>query len=375
MSVAVAEQPAAQVHDATSWLRSSDGALVAGHDVVLLDLDGVVYVGPDAVDGAVETLRELRRRSVRVAFVTNNAARTPEEVAHHLTELDVDARPDDVVTSAQAAARLLAEELDDGDRVLVIGAEGLRRAVQDAGLVPVESMSDDPQAVVQGFSPQLSWPMLAEACVAVRAGLLWVATNLDSTLPTPRGPAPGNGAFVEVVARTTGVRPRVAGKPARALLDAAVDRTGAQNALFVGDRLDTDLAGARASDLAGVHVLTGSSAVADLLAAGTDRRPTYLAADLRGLLDEHRAPVRSGQSWCSGGSTAVEAGWRDGVFVVEAGPGGGAGSSDADPRVALDVLRVACAATWAAVDEGREVDLGQVREAIATWTAPQGWDR
>ena len=112
-------------------------------------------------------------------------------------------------------------------------------------------MDDGPQAVVQGFSPQLSWPMLLEACVAVRSGLPWVATNLDATLPTPRGAAPGNGAFVDVVRRTTGVEPRVAGKPFRPLMDASVQRLHAERGLVVGDRLDTDLAGARRAGLPG----------------------------------------------------------------------------------------------------------------------------
>lgn len=349
---------------------SSAGRLLDAYDVVLLDLDGVVYVGPQAVPSAVDALRDLRARGARAAFVTNNASRTPEQVAGRLRDLGVQAQPADVVTSAQAAARLLAGELTAGARVLVIGADGLREAVRSVGLTPVARLDDAPVAVVQGFSPDLSWRMLDEACVAVRAGLPWVATNLDSTLPTARGLAPGNGAFVEVVARTTGLTPRVAGKPARALLATAVARTRAQRPLFVGDRLDTDMAGARAAQMPGLHVLTGASAVVDLLAAAVDVRPTYLAADLGGLLLEHRAPqvTPTDQGWCAGGSGAVSAEWHPerGVSVATAG---------VDVDEALEVMRVVCAVVWAARDADAEVDLGQARGALSAWTAPRGWDR
>jgi HAD superfamily hydrolase (TIGR01450 family) len=356
--------------DAPGW-GTSRGSLVDDHDVVLLDLDGVVYVGPDAVPGAADVLDELRRREVRVAFVTNNASRTPGEVADHLSSLAIQAGGDDVVTSAQAAARLLAAELDGAARVLVVGAEGLREAVRAVGLTPVDRVDDDPVAVVQGFSPQLSWAMLDEACVAVRLGLPWVATNVDSTLPTPRGPAPGNGAFVEVVARTTGASPRVAGKPAPALLAAAVERTEAARPLFVGDRLDTDMAGARTAGMPGLHVLTGASAVVDLLSACAPRRPTYLAADLSGLLSEHRAPQvsQAGSCWRAAGRREVTASWEAGEGLsVDAGEPG-------DGELALEVLRAACATVWAARDDGADVDLEQARRALSPWTAPHGWDR
>jgi HAD superfamily hydrolase (TIGR01450 family) len=352
---------------------------VDDHDVVLLDLDGVVYVGPHAVEGAAAALGDVRAHGAQIAFVTNNAARTPEQVAAHLRELGVDASARDVVTSAPAAARMLADDLDDGDRVLVVGAEGLREAVRAVGLTPVDAVADGVRAVVQGFSPQTSWAMLDEACVAVRSGLRWVATNLDSTLPTPRGPAPGNGALVEVVARTTGVRPEVAGKPARTLLDAAVERTHAQRALFVGDRLDTDMAAARAADMAGLHVLTGVSAVVDLLSAPPDQRPTFLAGGLGGLLERHVAPLRSGPgangtAWFCADGTGARARWTESEGLALDVPSGAAG---APPReaVSLDVVRVACAAVWGASAEGGGVDLAQARTVLAHWTAPFGWDR
>lgn len=349
------------------------------HDVLLLDLDGVVYVGPDAVPGAAQALNVARRRGTRAVFVTNNAARTPADVARHLCELSVQATASDVVTSAQAAARMLAADLDEGARVLVVGGEGLREAVREVGLVPVDRLSEEPEAVVQGFSRQTSWAELDEACVAVRHGLRWVATNVDSTLPTPRGPAPGNGAFVEVVARTTGAQPQVAGKPAPALLETAVDRTQARRPLFVGDRLDTDVAGASALRMPSLQVLTGVSAVVDLLAAGPPSRPTYLAAGLAGLLDQHRAPEREDagpdrRPWFSAAG-GIRARWneRDGLLVRAPEPEQQA--PRADEQTGLEVLRVACAAVWSAADDGQPVDLAQARTVLAAWTAPCGWDR
>lgn len=363
--------------DDSPW-RVTAGPLVAGHDAVLLDLDGVVYVGDEAVAGAVEGVAAIRRLGCSVAFVTNNAARAPDAVARHLTELGVAAEPDDVVTSAQAAAALLRSTLDEGSAVLTVGADGLRTALLERGLRAVAVVADEPVAVVQGFSPDTNWHMLMEACVAVRSGLPWVATNLDTTLPTPRGPAPGNGAFVDVVRRTTGVDPRVAGKPFRPLMDEAVSRTGSSRGLVVGDRLDTDVAGARAAGLPSLLVLTGVSGVADLLSAPSALRPDYVAADLGGLLAVHDAPVRQNGWWVE---RAVRGRWaqdREGLELealdasqtaVDIRPRSG-------PEAALAAVRVACAVVWEHCDaSAADVDVEQSRQALRPWTAPLGWDR
>jgi HAD superfamily hydrolase (TIGR01450 family) len=249
------------------------------------------------VRGAPEALAQARRQGTRLAFVTNNAARPPEVVARHLSELGIEAEPADVVTSAQAAATMLASELPAGARVLAVGGEGLRQALTAKGLTPVASADDGPVAVAQGFAPETSWTMLLEACVAVHAGLPWIATNTDLTIPTPRGTAPGNGALVEVVRTATGGTPRVAGKPFRPLMDESCVRTNAQRALVVGDRLDTDIAGAHAAGLPSLLVLTGVSGAPELLRAEPELRPTYLAADLFGLHRPHAAPRRDGDAW------------------------------------------------------------------------------
>ncbi|MQS08280.1 hypothetical protein FNX48_014155, partial [Streptomyces sp. IF17] len=197
-------------------LSGSGIALHRTYDTALLDLDGVVYTGGEAVPHAVEALAAARAEGMASAYVTNNASRTPATVADHLTRLGVAAEPEEVVTSAQAVARLIAEAVPAGARVLCAGGEGLRVALRERGLVPVESADEDPAAVVQGYGgPEMPWGRLVEAALAVNRGVPWFASNLDATIPTPRGVAPGNGAAVEVVRIASGGtrRPTAAGKP------------------------------------------------------------------------------------------------------------------------------------------------------------------
>ena len=179
--------------DAASTAGSA--RLVDGYDGLILDLDGVVYVGDAALPGAVDAISEARSSGLEVTFATNNASRTPEMVAGQLVGLGIDARADQVVTSAQAAAGVLARTVEAGSRVLVVGGEGLCRALEERGLVPVSSADDDPVAVVQGFAPELGWSLLAEGAYALATGLPWIASNLDLTIPTARGIAPGTGRW------------------------------------------------------------------------------------------------------------------------------------------------------------------------------------
>ncbi len=269
-------------------LRGCAQPLCRAYDVALLDLDGVVYHGADPVPGAAAAIAAARAAGMRMAFVTNNASRTPADVAAHLTAVGVAADPAEVATAAQAAATLLTSLVPAGARVLVTGGDGLRVAVAEAGLVPVATAADGPAAVVQGYAPDLGYADLAEAALAVRAGAVWVATNLDATIPTPRGQLPGNGALVALVATATGRRPdAAAGKPERALHDESVRRSGARRPLVVGDRLDTDVEGAHRAGCDSLLVLTGVTDDAALLAAPPARRPTYIGADLAALLVAH----------------------------------------------------------------------------------------
>lgn len=257
------------------------------YDVLLLDLDGTVYRGADAVPGA----REALTAGDRLFYVTNNASRRPSEVARHLRDLGFPADDASVVTSSQSAARLLAEQVPSGSPVLVVGTDALAEEVARVGLNPVRTADADPVAVVQGHSPETGWPMLAEATLAIRAGAWWVATNIDSTLPTERGLVLGNGSMVAAVRHATGAEPVVAGKPAAPLLEDAIRRGAAQRPLVIGDRLDTDIEGANAVGVDSLLVLTGVSTVDDLLRAPVEQRPTYVGASL-GCLDAPASQVR-----------------------------------------------------------------------------------
>lgn len=327
-------------------LAATTDPLTAAYGLAMLDLDGVVYVGRDAVPGAAEHLRATRAAGMRTAFITNNAARTPETVAAHLTELGVPAERADVVTSAQAAAHLLLERFGTGARVVLLGGEGLETALNEAGLVPV-SAEDDAVAVVSGFGPEVLWRDIMRVAVRVREGLPWLASNADLSIPTEFGVAPGHGVLVETVARFAGVTPVVAGKPERPLLDETVRRVGGHRPLMVGDRLDTDIAGARNAELDSLLVMTGVTGAGELVAAHPEQRPSYVAADLGGLLTPHPAPAPDGPGWTLGGWRALV---EDGRVSVS-----GAGVPD-------DWWRVVAVAGWAHLDAtGAVADITALR--------------
>ena len=309
------------------------------YDVALLDLDGVVYVGPDAVPGVPEALTAARAAGMRLGFVTNNAARTPEEVAGHLTALEVPASATEVITSSQAAATVVAERLGAGARVLPVGGPGVAAALRAAGLTVVARAEEEPLAVVQGYGRDVGWTELAEAVVAVRNGAEHVATNADATIPSPRGLLPGNGALVGVVSAVTGRRPLVTGKPDPAMHAECVRRTGARRPVVVGDRLDTDVEGGRRAGAATLLVFTGVTDPATLLAAGPDQRPDLLAPDAGGLLTTHPAVVAEDGGWrCGEWSARV----GDGAVRLRRAAAGAPASADG-----LDGLRALCVAHWA----------------------------
>ncbi|MFE1954494.1 HAD hydrolase-like protein [Streptomyces sp. NPDC059524] len=313
-------------------------ALSEAYDTALLDLDGVVYAGGQAIAHAVESLAVARSGGMALAYVTNNALRTPGAVAEHLTELGIPTGADDVITSAQAVARLISEQVPAGSRILVIGGEGLRVALRERGLVPVDSADEDPAAVVQGYGgPELAWGRFAEACYAIARGVPWYASNTDLTIPSARGIAPGNGAAVEVVRIATGAEPQVAGKPLPPMHRETILRTGARMPLVVGDRLDTDIEGAFNGGVDSLLVLTGVTDGAGLLAAPPRHRPTYVDVDLRGMLTGQPEVVASGDGFSCGGWTAV-AGERE---LELSGEGS-----------AIDGLRALCGAAWSAGGDG-----------------------
>src|ERR1700739_23978 len=211
------------------------------YDCLLIDLDGTVFRGAEPTAGAVRSLDEVHGRKL---FVTNNASRSADQVASHLRELGFTASGADVVTSAPSAAHLLACDLPPEPAGSIVGPEGWANEIAAVGLRPVRRYDDDPVAVVQGLSTTIGWPDLAEAALAIRAGALWVAANVDPTLPTERGLVPGNGSLVAALRTATGAQPQVAGKPAPTLMTDAVARGDCRAALVIGDRLDTDIEGA-----------------------------------------------------------------------------------------------------------------------------------
>jgi len=329
--------------------RGSKEPLCTAYDVALLDLDGVVYLGGTAIPGAAEALRKASAAGMRLAYVTNNAFRTPAAIAALLMSFGAPASLEDVVTSAQAAARLLAERLPAGAPVLVIGGSGLRMAVRERGLRPVSTAADQPRAVVQGYSPDISYSLLAEGGLAVAAGALFVASNGDLTLPSRRGRQPGNGSLIQVIATATGAQPLVAGKPEPPLHRESVLRTGARHPLVVGDRLDTDIEGAHHVGTDSMLVLTGVTGPAEAVLAPPSQRPTYLAEDLSGLLEPHPdVTVHDGAFGCGGWTARM---------------GGNRLELDGDGE-RIDGVRALCAAAWAAGEGDGGVSSEAARDAL-----------
>ena len=339
-------------------------SLLEAYAAVVCDLDGVVYRGHAAVPHAVEALSSC---PVPVLYATNNASRSPLEVVAHLRELGLTGVGEkDVVTSAQAGARHLARHLPTGSRVLAVGGPGVAEALTGEGLVPVSPQEAraavpgaDCAAVLQGYGAQLTAADLAEAAYAVQAGALWVATNTDGTLPTDRGTAPGNGTLVAAVERAAGRPPVVVGKPHAPLylLCAEVAHDDPSSILAIGDRLDTDIAGAVEAGMDSALVLTGVDSAASLAMAPASLRPTYLLADLRGLHAAYLAPRPAGDGgwWECGGHRRRLV---DGAWEAD----GSAGR--------IEVLRAAVAAVHHGLDRG-DLDEAAARRLVSEVGPPQ----
>ncbi len=314
----------------------TDSTPLDGVAVVLADLDGVIYRGPGAIEYAVESMNSLHS-GVKVGYLTNNASRTDVAVAAHLRELGLTVHPSDVVTSPQAAVRLLADLVPHGSTVLVVGGEGLTSELERGGFVVTRSALDAPAAVIQGFDPSVGWVHLAEASFALNAGgagIPWVATNTDWTIPQARGIAPGNGTLVSAVHTAVGRLPVVAGKPEVAIFEEAFARFGSRAALMLGDRLDTDIVGANRAGIPSALVLTGIDRAKQVLAASVDERPTYILDDLRGLHEVY--PLTATEESHGHVDTVVGQARvrRSGsILTVESGSG-------------IDLLRAGAAAIW-----------------------------
>ena len=322
-------------------LGASEEPLAASYDLAMLDLDGVVYIGGEAVPGAAGHIADARKAGMRLAFVTNNASRPADDVASHLRDLGVEAETEDVVTSAQAAARILRDRFGEGAAVALLGGRGLETALRAETLVPV-AVGDDAVALVSGYGPDVLWRDVMRAAVLVRDGLPWVASNTDLTIPTTYGTAPGHGVLVGLLSEFSDVQPVVAGKPERPLLDETIRRVGGNRPLMVGDRLDTDIDGAIHADCESLLVMTGVTDLTQLVAVPAGHRPTYVAPDLGGLLEAHGSPTVTDR-------VAEQGGWRahaDGARLIVEGDGSSG-----------DWWRVVAASAWARLDDvGGPVD-------------------
>jgi glycerol-1-phosphatase len=326
------------------------GTLAQQHDCLLLDLDGTVFRGHELTEGAAEALEKMPGRAL---FVTNNASRSAGEVAAHLQDLGLHAADNDVVTSAQSAAHLLAEQLAPGSKVLVVGTESLAAEITAAGLEPVRSFDDKPDAVVQGHSPDTGWAILAEAALAIRAGALWVAANVDATLPTERGLLPGNGSMVAALKAATDAEPQVAGKPAPTLLLDALARGDFRTPLVVGDRLNTDIAGANAAELPSLMVLTGVNSARDAVYAIAEQRATLIGHDLRAL-------HQSADELAVGPQSAWKVDADGDTVVVSA-----ATSDDGD---GLSIVRAVADVVWSTGAETVEAGDDAAHAALQRWS-------
>jgi HAD superfamily hydrolase (TIGR01450 family) len=296
-------------------------ALVEGYDLVMFDLDGVVYVDGRAVAGAARGIASSREAGAHVAFITNNAARTSGQVAAHLRELGIEAAPGDVVTSSQAAARLLRARHGAGAPIAVLGADGLHEALREQELEPVDVDVERAVAIVSGYAPEVRWKVIMQGAVRIRNGLPWVASNTDPTLPTGDGPAPGHGTLVKMISEFAGVTPLVAGKPERPLFDETLRRVGGRRPLMVGDSLHTDIAGAHNAGTDSLLVLTGVTDLTELAQARVGQRPTWIGQDLSTLSRPGVQAERTHGRWSAEGWQAEVA---DGRLTVE-----GSGSADA----------------------------------------------
>ncbi|WP_435198794.1 HAD-IIA family hydrolase [Janibacter sp. GS2] len=320
-------------------------ALGDGFDAVICDLDGVVYTGPVAVDHAVDSLNAL---TVPVVYATNNASRTTGEVGERLRSFGIVTSDDVVLTSSLAAARELASTVSRGAPVLAIGGEGVAASLRSVGLQPRRPGDEgEVVAVLQGYGPGVTAADLGAAAVAVRSGARWVATNDDLTLPTEEGPVPGNGALVAAVRLAVDVEPEVIGKPHPPMYRLAAQAAGARAArtVAVGDRLETDIAGALAAGMAAVLVLTGVHGPADAAAAPPERRPTHVLTDLRGLCEPYPQQVMEGDWFVRGAARA-----RCGEALEVEGHG-------------VDATRAALDALWDAVD-ARRITSGRARALL-----------
>ncbi|MBV7363585.1 HAD-IIA family hydrolase [Actinomycetaceae bacterium TAE3-ERU4] len=336
--------------DRRSELRGCSVTLTTAFDIALYDLDGVCYRGTDPVEHAAESIEKAREGGLIDVYVTNNASRTPQQVAEKLTALGINAVPERVMTAAMDIVGIMEGDLESGAKVLVVGGDGLKEAVAKAGFEIVASAKDEPVAVVQGWDASVDWAKMSELAYAITNGARFYASNLDASLPTENGFALGNGALVEAVKLCTNRRPFAGGKPFPGIYRKAAELVGKEGrCISVGDRLETDIQGARSARIPALHVLTGVHAARDIVMAQSNQRPSFVGIDLRALDQAHPQPRHHIEgAWSCGTSEPVSVD-RWGTILV------GNQELTEGSQLTIDNYRALIAAAWEKIDLGHRV--------------------
>lgn len=302
------------------------------YDTLLCDLDGVIYEGTDAIVDAAEVINVFSSQEIPVGYVTNNSSRKPETIAAQLAGFGIHTAPENIIGSAKTGVEILATLIPAGSNVLVVGGEGLRSRVVEAGFVLVNSSDEKPAGVIQGFDPSVAWTDLAEASYSIANGAKWVATNQDWTIPREKGIAPGNGTLVSAVHTAVGQLPVVAGKPEPAIYQTALQHFGSKRALFIGDRIDTDIRGANRAAIDSVLVMTGISTRKEVLGAKKEDRPAFIIETMAELLADYDQPKKTKRGFACKGAEVELLGNK--VLVTQG-----------DPK-SIGALRAACAVIY-----------------------------
>lgn len=251
-----------------------------------IDMDGVIYRGTHVLPGAPALIAALQQGGNPYLFLTNNATKTPDQSVARLAKIGINVPASAIFSSALATAAYLVQHFPPPLRLIVVGGDGIRQAVDEAGYERV-ARAEEAQLVVSGLDQSVDYAQMAEAALAINAACPWIATNADPTWPGERGDMPGAGALIALLEASTGQKPlAVIGKPELGIFEQALARLGvsAANVVMLGDRLGTDILGGHRAGLRTILTLTGASTLAE--AQTFDPRPDFIIPDLTALLEQ-----------------------------------------------------------------------------------------